>query len=134
MSERSVLIGATYRHFKGNIYHVIDIAKYSEDHSKELVIYRDTNGNTWARPKEMFLSEVDHKKYPTVKQKYRFELFKDMICPICNGTGSLLTKCKSTMPGGQPIDYATVDMRCPRCDGTGVIKSPGTVPSSHYIE
>ncbi|MBQ0005612.1 MAG: DUF1653 domain-containing protein [Clostridiales bacterium] len=68
-------LGATYKHFKGNMYVAEDIAKHSED-CTDYVVYRKQygDGGLWIRPLEMFLEEVDHDKYPEVEQKYRFEI------------------------------------------------------------
>lgn len=74
---RELKIKGIYKHFKGDYYLVEDIANDSETKEK-FVVYRRLYGDTslWIRPVAMFLSEVDHQKYPNVKQKYRFELQK----------------------------------------------------------
>lgn len=72
--ERTVKINAVYRHFKGTLYRVIAVARHTESDEK-LVVYTasDGNGIVYARPVEMFLSEVDKEKYPEVTARYRFE-------------------------------------------------------------
>ena len=76
---REIKIGKKYRHFKNKEYIVLDIVYDSEsnndDEYKKVVIYQALYGDKlkWARPYDIFNSEVDHKKYPNIEQKYRFE-------------------------------------------------------------
>ncbi len=70
-----VKVNRVYKHFKGDLYLVEDIAIHSETNEK-YVVYRALYGENllYIRPYDMFISEVDHEKYPDIKQKYRFEL------------------------------------------------------------
>lgn len=57
--QHTELTPGRYRHYKGNDYEVIDVARHSEDESL-LVVYRPLygEGKLWVRPLEMFIESV----------------------------------------------------------------------------
>lgn len=67
-----------YRHFKGNCYQILAIARSSEDESEQVVYQALYPPFTiYVRPLSMFMSEVDRAKYPDAGQRYRFELIDE---------------------------------------------------------
>jgi len=84
-------IGDIVRHFKREfvdeqgaayLYQILAFAQHTENGEK-LVIYQALYPpfKTCARPFEMFCGEVDRIKYPSVKQKYRFEVVEKEFLP-----------------------------------------------------
>lgn len=62
-----------YRHFKGNLYEVIGVARHSENPNDEFVVYKALydhpefgKDSLWVRPKAMFFETVtrDGKTFP----------------------------------------------------------------------
>lgn len=65
--------GERWKHFKiGKIIEILAVSRCTESPDSFSVIYRAPDGVVWDRPLDMFMSEVDHEKYPESKEKYRF--------------------------------------------------------------
>ena len=84
MNENNIAIGKKYRHFKGNEYLVLYIAKHSET-LEDMVVYQALYGErgVWVRPLSMFIE----KKEVDGKMISRFEEIKtelEILEEICN--------------------------------------------------
>jgi hypothetical protein len=71
-TDREIVAGQRYRHFKGEIYEIVGIGVHTET-EEELVFYRDIQtGRLFARPLASFLSiPIASEKTP------RFELIEE---------------------------------------------------------
>jgi len=60
MNQREIKIGKKYRHFKGNEYLILELAKHSET-METLVVYQALYGDygVWVRPLEMFVEQIE---------------------------------------------------------------------------
>ena len=83
MSQRELRIGDIVQHFKREqvpadtseyLYKIIAFARHTET-EEMLVVYQALYApfEVFARPWDMFMSRVDKRKYPNIKQEYRFE-------------------------------------------------------------
>lgn len=51
---QEITVGKTYKHYKGNIYRIIALAKHSET-KEDMVVYQNIEkGDIWVRPKSMW--------------------------------------------------------------------------------
>lgn len=95
-----IRIGDVVRHFKGKYYRIIAFGEHTETGEKE-VIYQALYPpfGTWVRPMDMFMSEVDHKKYPEIDQKYRFETVSQIELAVL-ASGQRLREARIVSPSG----------------------------------
>ena len=147
---RELKINGIYRHFKGKLYKVLLLANDSETNNdlnpRKVVVYQALYGEQliWVRDYDMFLSVVDHEKYPEVTQQYRFQELtrerkqelREQISSILNNPNSYLTKVYEPLDEIREI-LAKYDFSLSLVSRTGYIldkEKERSYIESHYEE
>lgn len=56
---QEITVGKIYKHYKGNVYKIIALAKHSET-CEDMIVYQNVDkGDIWTRPKSMWSEEVE---------------------------------------------------------------------------
>ena len=56
---QKIIIGKTYKHYKGNMYKIIAFARHSET-GEDMIVYQSLkNKDVWVRPKSMWNEEIN---------------------------------------------------------------------------
>lgn len=74
---KSIIKSQIVRHFKGNIYLILDVAEHTET-GERVVVYKALygEGKVWVRPIDMFLDKVPEGKENPTGQIWRFEEYQ----------------------------------------------------------
>lgn len=69
--------GMKYRYFKGTVFEIDNIALHTETGELMVIYHKQVSPESiWAKPYDMFMSEVDKSKYPDAEQRWKFEPIK----------------------------------------------------------
>lgn len=77
MDIKDFKVNCCYRHFKGDLYFVFDVALHTET-NEYMVVYKALYGDckTYVRPYEMFIELAPNRSDNITNQTYRFEPFE----------------------------------------------------------
>ena len=121
--------GEFYRHFKNRLYQIVTLA-YSAETEERLVVYQALYGDyrVFVRPLTEFMSGVDHKKYPEVKEAWRFTRVTPAgDAPVTSGEtpGNAGRPALQPAPAGRAAEQPAGQAPAPAAEAQG---SPAPAP------